>query len=60
MIEDHSTNGTYVRGAKLGKGNITILFSGDDVSFGPTGVLTEVQDEYSEIDVFISCSCQTR
>ena len=48
MVEDNATNGTYVRGAKLGKGNVTILFSGDKLSFGPVGSLTPENDEYRE------------
>ena len=37
-IQDFSTNGTYVRGTKLGKGKITILHHGDEVCFGPKAV----------------------
>ncbi|GAA6033636.1 hypothetical protein JCM8097_004360 [Rhodosporidiobolus ruineniae] len=40
-LADTSTNGTFVRGSKVGKGNVTILESGDSIVFGPaTGTLT--------------------
>ena len=48
MVEDISTNGTFVRRAKVGKGNVTILFSGDEISIGPTNAQVEAQDDYSE------------
>ncbi|KAI5480399.1 ser/thr/tyr protein kinase RAD53 [Pseudohyphozyma bogoriensis] len=34
-LEDLSTNGTTVRAQKVGKGNITLLESGDEIIFGP-------------------------
>jgi hypothetical protein len=34
-LEDLSTNGTFVRGVKIGKGNVTILTPGDEIIFGP-------------------------
>ncbi|KAK4699362.1 ser/thr/tyr protein kinase RAD53, partial [Phenoliferia sp. Uapishka_3] len=34
-LEDTSTNGTFVRGRKVGKGKITLLESGDEIIFGP-------------------------
>ena len=34
-LEDTGTNGTYVRGKKVGRGNTTILYHGDEVVFGP-------------------------
>lgn len=46
-IQDLSTNGTYVRGTKLGKGKITILHHGDEVCFGPKAVKgTTRKDEF--------------
>jgi serine/threonine/tyrosine protein kinase RAD53 len=46
-IQDFSTNGTYVRGVKLGKGKITILHHGDEVCFGPKAVKgTNKKDEF--------------
>jgi E3 ubiquitin-protein ligase CHFR len=37
MIEDASTNGTFLNGKKLGKGNSEELRSGDNISFLPKG-----------------------
>ncbi|GAA5927297.1 uncharacterized protein JCM15063_005857 [Sporobolomyces koalae] len=37
-LEDLSTNGTFVRGMKVGKGKVTILEPGDTIIFGPTSV----------------------
>ncbi|BGO90811.1 hypothetical protein NBRC10512_000126 [Rhodotorula toruloides] len=34
-LEDTSTNGTFVRNMKVGKGNITVLEPGDLIVFGP-------------------------
>lgn len=34
-LKDTSTNGTYVRGHKVGKGNITILQHGDIIALAP-------------------------
>ncbi|GAA6063026.1 hypothetical protein JCM10212_001805 [Sporobolomyces blumeae] len=37
-LEDLSTNGTFVRGVKVGRGKITILEPGDSIIFGPASV----------------------
>lgn len=34
-LEDTSTNGTYVRGSRVGKKNTTTLLNGDEIVFGP-------------------------
>ncbi|ORY91469.1 kinase-like domain-containing protein [Leucosporidium creatinivorum] len=34
-LEDISTNGTWVRDSKVGKGNVTVLDNGDSIVFGP-------------------------
>ncbi|GAA5964878.1 hypothetical protein JCM3765_005809 [Sporobolomyces pararoseus] len=37
-LEDLSTNGTFVRGIKVGKGKVTILEPGDSIIFGPASI----------------------
>ncbi|GAA6010087.1 hypothetical protein JCM11491_005861 [Sporobolomyces phaffii] len=37
-LEDLSTNGTFVRGIKIGKNRVTILEPGDSIIFGPASV----------------------
>lgn len=44
MLEDCSSNGVYVEGIKVGKGNKTALVSGNEVSFGPPS--TEIHEDY--------------
>jgi predicted component of type VI protein secretion system len=42
LVEDLSSNGLYVEGARLGKGRRTQLDSGYEISFGPPSTdLTE-------------------
>ncbi|GAA5994353.1 serine/threonine-protein kinase [Rhodotorula paludigena] len=43
-LEDTSTNGTFVRNRKVGKGNVTIVESGDNIVFGPP---SNLDDEFS-------------
>ncbi|GAA5860552.1 hypothetical protein JCM8547_000338 [Rhodosporidiobolus lusitaniae] len=43
-LRDLSTNGTFVRGHKVGKGNVTILETGDSIVFGPASA--NMDDEF--------------
>ncbi|GAA5914023.1 hypothetical protein JCM8208_005922 [Rhodotorula glutinis] len=45
-LEDSSTNGTFVRGRKVGKGNVTVLESGDTLVFGPPADSFELEFRY--------------
>ncbi|TNY18046.1 kinase-like domain-containing protein [Rhodotorula diobovata] len=45
-LEDTSTNGTFVRMRKVGKGNVTILESGDTIVFGPPADSFELEFRY--------------
>ncbi|KPV77573.1 uncharacterized protein RHOBADRAFT_11861 [Rhodotorula graminis WP1] len=47
-LEDSSTNGTFVRGRKVGKGNVTVLESGDTIVFGPPADSFELEFRYSQ------------
>ncbi|BGP47316.1 hypothetical protein JCM10450v2_003168 [Rhodotorula kratochvilovae] len=45
-LEDKSTNGTFVRNHKVGRGNVTILESGDTIVFGPSSDAFEHEFRY--------------
>ncbi|GAA5827996.1 hypothetical protein JCM3770_005536, partial [Rhodotorula araucariae] len=45
-LEDKSTNGTFVKDRKVGKGNVTILESGDTIVFGPPSDSFELEFRY--------------
>ncbi|GAA5841450.1 hypothetical protein JCM11251_007142 [Rhodosporidiobolus azoricus] len=45
-LHDTSTNGTFVAGSKVGKGNITILESGVSIIFGPATGSTDSEFRY--------------
>lgn len=49
MIEDHSTNGTYLRGEKLGKGNKAVLLPGTEITLGPVDGRTPMADYFREL-----------
>lgn len=47
MLEDCSSNGTYLNGERLGKGVIRFLEGGDEISLGnPHGDVLPIEDQY--------------